>query len=357
MIPAQEREPSSPKTGRIRLSPSASVTPTNAGVILRSDLGTFQVAGPDLAAFLDRMVPLLDGSRDEEAILEALDDYSRESITAFLGLLRVRGLIEPVADDTARRRGPEAFLRTWLQDPAPAMERLAQARVLLAGLEPWGASAALELAAAGLGALHVIDDGAAGPGDTALTRRGAGAALTPWRREALAARIAEEAPWCRVEVSPSDALGDDALIAPGPWALLLAAVRPDDAGLVERTSRLAHRAGIVSLWSHLAGTTAVLGPLVTPGRTACRVCASAEGLNPLASLPAAGSPAPGGALRTAAAAQLLGHMVALEALRQITKYTGSELGGRLLVEDLETLEMSRHTLVRLPWCRVCGDRR
>jgi hypothetical protein len=32
----------------IRLSPSASVTRTDAGVILCSDLGTFQITGPDL---------------------------------------------------------------------------------------------------------------------------------------------------------------------------------------------------------------------------------------------------------------------------------------------------------------------
>ena len=34
-------------SARVRLSPSAGITPTGAGVILRSDLGTFQVAGPD----------------------------------------------------------------------------------------------------------------------------------------------------------------------------------------------------------------------------------------------------------------------------------------------------------------------
>ena len=61
----------------IRLSRSASITPTDVGVLLRSDLGAFQLTGSDVGAFLERMVPLLDGSRDREAIVEALADYSR----------------------------------------------------------------------------------------------------------------------------------------------------------------------------------------------------------------------------------------------------------------------------------------
>lgn len=352
MIPENEQEAPSKETARIRISSSASVTPTDEGVILRSDLGTFQVDGPDVGTFLDRIVPLLDGSKDEKGIIEALADYSPQSVTAFLGLLWDRGLLEPVAADAARRCGPDAFFRSWHMDPGEAAEQLRKARVLLVGLEPWGAAAAIELAAAGLGALHVVDGGACGPQGAAPARGRAGAAPAPSRREALAARLAEEAPWCRVEVSAMDA--QEAAIAGGPWALLVAAVPPDDARQVERVSRLAHRAGVVSLWSHLSGTALVLGPLVTPGRTACRVCAAAGGVNPLGAWPPAGTPAPSsGAPR--AMGQLLGHMVAMEALVEITKYTHSELGGRLLVEDLRTLEASRHALVRLPWCPVCGD--
>jgi hypothetical protein len=54
-------------------------------------------------------------------------------------------------------------------------------------------------------------------------------------------------------------------------------------------------------------------------------------------------------------ALLLGHLVAMEALRAISGTIGSALGGRLVVEDLTTLESSLYTLVRLPRCRVCGD--
>jgi hypothetical protein len=315
-------------TPRVRLSPSAGVTPTDEGVILRSDLGTFQITGADAGTFVERVVPLLDGSRDREAIIAALAGYSRPSVTAFLSLLEARGLLEDVPDTTDPLHGPEAFLRAWPAAPRDAMQRIFRARVLSVGLEPWGVAAAIELAAAGASALHLIDAAAA-------------------TRESLAAQIGEQAPWCRVEESPMEAL-DAAQVASGSWSLLVAAVPPGDPRLVERVARFAHRAGIVSLWSHLAGEMAVLGPLVTPGRTACRICAAVDALNP--PLEGRSPPAPW----AGASGQLLGHLVALEALQVISEYTPTDLGGRLLIEDLTTMETTFHTLVRLPRCRVCG---
>ncbi|MGK4000900.1 TOMM precursor leader peptide-binding protein [Sorangium sp. So ce1024] len=342
---------------RVRLSPSASITPTDAGVILRSDLGTFQITGADVGAFLDRMAPLLDGSRDPEAIVEALADYSRESVTALLDLLQARGLVEPAPDadeppDRARLRGQIEFLRRWSKAPQQAAQRLASARVLVVGLEPWGASAALALAEAGISALRLIDGGAVGPADAAVLRARGKAALGAPRRGAVAALIRERAPLCRVDESPAAALDADELLAPGGRPhLVIAAARGDDAELLARVARFGHRAEIASLFARLAGTTALLGPLVVPGKTACRVCAAVEALNPqLAPRAPAASPPQAGAM-----AQMLGHLAAMEALKVLTAYTPSRLAGRVLIQDLATLETSYHTLVRLPWCGVCGE--
>ena len=352
MTPSTRREALESTMPCIRLSPSASVTSTDAGVILCSDLGTFQITGPDVRGFLDQMVPLLDGSRDQEALIQALAGFSRSSVTAFLDLLKERGLVEAVPDVAGRWRGPEEFFRAWSTVPAEAMVRLGRARVLVVGLDSWGATAAIELAAAGIGALHLIDEGAVQPEDVALLRSRGEAALAAPRRRALAAMIGEQAPWCRVEESPIQVLdAADTAIASGPWSLLIAAVPQRDTARVERVARLAHRAGIVSLWSHLTDTTAVLGPLVTPGKTACRICATVDALNPPLAEPTSTAPGP----LAGARGQLLGHMVAMEALRVISGYAPSELGGRLLIEDFATLGTSVHTLVRLPRCRVCGE--
>jgi molybdopterin/thiamine biosynthesis adenylyltransferase len=336
----------------IRLSRSASVTPTGEGVILRSDLSTFQLTGADVVAFLERMLPLLDGSRDAEGLFAALPDYSRASVQAFLDLLQEHGLLEASDEATSplergRRRGQQAFLDKWSPTPGEASARLRRARVLVVGLEPWIAAAAAELAGAGLAAIHLVDgeverrDG--------IARRGRGR-RAPSRREATARLLRARAPWCQIEESPLAALDATAFASRGPWDLLLAAVRPDDLARTERVARFAHRHGQRSLWSWIEGGAAIVGPLVAPGETACPVCATVEELNP----PRAPDRSPP-EVSAHAAAQLLGHLVAMEALKTITAYTPPRLGGRLLVQELATLEASVHTLVRTPWCRVCGE--
>jgi hypothetical protein len=284
----------------IRLSRSATITPTPAGVLLRSDLGTFQITGADAGTFLTKLAPLLDGSRDRDAISAALAEYSSASVERFLDMLDVRGLIEevPSHDHTEHGRGQLEFFQRWSADGPGAWTRLAEARVLVAGAEPWGEVAARELAASGIGEIDRFE----------------GTVREPER------------------------------------SLVVAAVCSDDGAEIERIARSAHRAGVRTLWSHLEGSSAVLGPLTVPFRTACRVCAESSAVNPRLGAPPAEGP------RAAIMARHLGHLVALEVLAIVSGYAETRLGGRALIQDLTTFETTLATLVRLPWCRVCGRR-
>ncbi len=78
---------------RVRLSRAVSVTPTGSGVVLRSDLGTFQLEGSDTETFLTDILPLLDGSQEPGDVAAALARYSPESVAGFLELLEERGLL------------------------------------------------------------------------------------------------------------------------------------------------------------------------------------------------------------------------------------------------------------------------
>jgi hypothetical protein len=284
---------------RVRLCPFVGITRTALGVVFRSDLAAYRVGGPDAIAVAERVLPLLDGTRDEDGVVTALSGYSRASVLALLDWLRQRQLL----DDGRAEGAPAAeVFRASKIDAGEALERVSRARVLVLGGEPCGSVAAIELRAAGVFAVEVSD---------------------------------------HVE----------SVLLRGPWSLVLSALPPSDASGMVALSRAAHRAGVVSLWGHLSGQKAFLGPLVTPGHTACRVCAAVEAVNPVLM----DETAIDGVVAEIAGRQL-GHMLAMEATRVLSRYAPSALGGRLLVEDLTTCETTLHTLVRLPTCRVCGER-
>lgn len=351
---------------RIRLSPFASITRTDVGVLLRSDLGTFQVRGADVRLFIDAMMPLLDGSRDKGAVADALAEYSRQSVMAFLDLLEQHGLVEmvPGEPEDERWRGQEAFFRQWADGHEEPTRRLREARVLIAGLESWGAVAAVELAASGAGALHLLDDGRVVSDDLLSTRIWTRRHLGYERAEALAEVLADAAPWCRVSTGPLTLTGNRTLaLEDTNWDLVIASLAGDELLLVHSLARFAHTAQIRSLFGHLDGLEAVVGPVVVPGQTACWNCAR---LRLLAnSDPSEAAHAlqvsllterPGQRSRTylAPMAPLLGHLLALEAVKVISNYTPSHLVGRLLVQNLVTLETTLHTVIRMPWCEICG---
>lgn len=330
----------------IQLSPTVSVTPTRLGVLLRTDLGTFQVTGGDAHSFLDVLLPLLDGSRDRAAILRALDAYSTGSVTALLDRLTRAGLVEAVngvgsTPALPQSRSQDAFFQKWAVDATEADARLAEARVLVFGLSPWSIAAAKELAVGGIGALDLIADDVA-------NREGKTAEAMP--RGLVAETLLARAPRCRVEHRPTSSLWAGEGVR--PWSLLVASVDPRDTVLIERVATFAHDSALISLWAHSAGMRTVLGPLVTPGQTACRVCATDPALNPAIDEIATEEQGP----QTEIVEQILGHRVALEAIKLIAAYTSSTLGGRVAIHDLATFESSRYTLVRIPWCRVCGTR-
>lgn len=353
---------------RIRLSPSASITPTETGVLLRSDLGTSRLDGADVRVFVTGIVPLLDGTREPGEVAAALPGYASESVLGLLELLRQRGLVEPVPDGPGLdlHAAQERFFQGWQLPAGEGSARLRRSRVLIAGLSPWGAVAACELAAAGVGTLHLLDDLAIGPDDLLAVRQWGPASLGRLRRDALHATLAEIAPDCAVTTAPlaPAVIGDRLTVDPeGPWDLILTGLTADDLFLLRKVSGFAQRQGVRSLYGHVDGFEAWIGPAVVPGETACWNCFRLRRLAN-ADFPAAaheldaslgGTPAePRSRAWLAPMAPLAGHLLALEALQLLAGYTQSRLPGRVRIHNLVTGESTLHGLVRMPWCEMCG---
>ncbi|WP_437619561.1 TOMM precursor leader peptide-binding protein [Sorangium sp. So ce1151] len=245
--------------------------------------------------------------------------------------------------------------------PAAAHERLARARVLVVGLEPWGAVAAIELASAGVGALHVLDDREVTADDLGPFTE---ADLGEDRAHSLSIALSRIAPGCAVTHGALLAAADRPLVQDDTaWDLILTCVPGDDLFVLQSVARFAHAASVLSLSAHLEGLEAVIGPAVVPGETACWNCCRLRRLatsdHPEADCALQASllaERPGRRARTylAPVPGFLGHAVALAAVDLLVNRAASRLAGRFVVESLIDLEASFHAVLRMPWCAVCG---
>jgi len=353
----------------LRLSPFVSLLPTPSGVFVRSDLRLFRIGGPDLEDFVSRLLPLLDGTRDPAALVKALPEYSPDSVRSLLRTLEKQGVVQRSDSASAARRrtvptGQDEFFRLWPGRPGEHQERLARSRALIVGLEPWGVVGAVELAAAGVGALDLVDDGRVTREDVSFSRVWDERDVGKPRRAALKQFIRRHAPSCRVASYPLEIDASGALLPKETSLdLVIATTDGDDLRAALAVARWAHARALRSLFASTRGLDAILGPLVRPGETACWNCFRCRSLAHAA--PFQDTHDLHDALldhhtRSRAHTYLgpmlpmLGHLVAMEALKILSGYTPSTLVGRISVTNLVTLETQTHAVIPLPWCEVCG---
>ncbi|WP_437894145.1 TOMM precursor leader peptide-binding protein [Sorangium sp. So ce124] len=245
--------------------------------------------------------------------------------------------------------------------PAEVREKLARSRVLVVGLEPWGAIAATELACLGVGALHVLDDREVTADDLGPF---AEADLGKDRARSLSTALSRLAPGCAVTPGTLLAAAGRPIVQEDTgWDLILACVSGDDLLVLQGVARFAHAASVPSLSAHLEGLDAVIGPAVVPGETACWECCRLRRLavsnqreadHALHASLLAARPERRARTYLAPMPAFLGHAVALAALDLLVNRAASRLAGRFMVQGLVDPEASLHSFLQMPWCAVCG---
>lgn len=323
----------------LRLRPGSGFRVTDQGVVAASPEARFEVKGSDSGVFLTELVPLLDGSRTEDELAVSLDGYSEASVRSVLRLLVAKGMVEEVGSNGSAAPG------------------LADAHVAVLGLEGWGAAAAADLAAAGVGQLTLWDDR---PGHGAPDATSAQAAVAGVRVAAPDCDVrSEPAPGAlhRPDMGPIDVFGD------APPSLLVVTSAAERLLVRFQATRAAVAADVPMLTAHLEGAELWLGParLATPGP--CWNCLRMRRLahdDQVAQAHAVQGQLLGGAAGGHPAAwypQLApaaGNLIATLAVELLTGRAGDEVADRVRIHDLAAGTVSDHRLAALPWCPVCG---
>jgi len=212
---------------------------------------------------------LLDGTRDREQLLadSAPVGCPPDRMAALLDLLCDAGLIEDAGAERSVLAGltaPErerlgADLGSWAlvrgDGGLPAARYRSSSRVLVVGAGRVGAPLAAMLAAAGIGAVDVVDEGITRPEDTGV----GGLELADVGRsrgEATRARLRRLAP----------SLGEVAEAAED--VVVLAPCRAEQ--LEDARRRVPAR--VPHLLAEVREAVGVVGPIVLPGRSACLTC-------------------------------------------------------------------------------------
>jgi ribosomal protein S12 methylthiotransferase accessory factor len=328
------------------------------------------IRGQHFEAFVEHVVPLLDGRHRLEAVLdESSEFFDRDDLRGTIALLAEHTVLVDadalgLSEGEAPRLGPQlGYLQEISRDPRLVRERLAQARVTVVGLGAVGAVAATALAASNVGNVRCVDDSEVTDADPHLAQLFELADVGSLRAEVTGDKIRAVNPTVSVDVRTGPIRGDeDVDDAVDGSDFVLGCLDPGLAAVTDTLNSicLARR----TPWSQATATgfEGVVGPTVIPHETACYRCYLSRTIG--------ADDDPAAALRELEAryedradlsahrenipfaAGIVGHLLALQAFQFLAGILPRS-AGRVLVVDFLTSTMREHVVLRKPWCTAC----
>ncbi|WP_035957290.1 TOMM precursor leader peptide-binding protein [Kitasatospora sp. NRRL B-11411] len=359
---------------RPRIRRDVLYTQTPEGVLFHNAHGGFGLTAKDGYRFASLIVPHLNGRHTVAEISSGFGAHHRNMLTELVRTLYSRGFARdagPAAEgpalltpEVAARFGPQVeYIDHYAGGAEERFHRFRETRVAVLGEDELARWAALSLIRNGCAAIGVLPALTGAPGFAEVEQEAAELAKAgcPVTIDSLAAGgadavsglsagEADEAPgWGGLD-------GYDVVLVTGP------------AG-TRRTTRLLAAgipAGRLLLPAWTIGGSAVIGPLMSADRTGCWTCAAlrlgtgvrAGDAADLWSVLAPSAPlTPGDREPTGPLAAMLGNLLGYEVFRLITGVLQAETDGRLLVQDLDSLDVIGEPLLPHPRCPRCGEGR
>jgi adenylyltransferase/sulfurtransferase len=336
-----------------------------------SERRKIKLKGHSFREFQQYVLPLLDGRHTVAEIqAEVADLFAPEDLEAGLKLLAEQNLLEdaaasPLPADLHGRLEPQLnFFHEVAIRPQQMQQQLADATVSIVGLAGAGATAAVALATAHVGTLRCIDSLPVAAADPYLAPVYAPGDVGGARADVIRRRVEALAPQVKVVTHPA-ALETDADVqaAVQGSAFVLCCLDAGQAALSYRLNRVCLRAGIRWTSCATSGLEVVVGPTVHPLETACYLCykmrAVACSHNPEQEfafqhfLDRRKRDDSGRRENLVFGTGLAGNLLGLEALKELTGVAPPAAVGRILVLDLLDLSLTKHLVLRKPWCPAC----
>ncbi|MGW4696697.1 TOMM precursor leader peptide-binding protein [Kitasatospora cineracea] len=381
---------------RPRIRRDVLYTQTPEGVLFHNAHGGFGLTAKDGYRFASLIVPHLNGRHTVAEISSGFGAHHRNMLTELVRTLYSRGFARdagPAAEgpalltpEVAARFGPQVeYIDHYAGGAEERFHRFRETRVAVLGEDELARWAALSLIRNGCAAIGVLPALTGAPGFAEVEQEAAELAKAgcPVTIDSLAAGgadavsglsagDADAAPGLsagEADAAPGLPLGD-ADAAPG-WGGLggYDVVLVTGPAGTRRTTRLLAAgipAGRLLLPAWTIGGSAVIGPLMSADRTGCWTCAAlrlgtgvrAGDAADLWSVLAPSAPlTPGDREPTGPLAAMLGNLLGYEVFRLVTGALQAETDGRLLVQDLDSLDVIGEPLLPHPRCPRCGEGR
>lgn len=336
-----------------------------------SDSRRIKLKGHSFREFQRELLPLLDGARTLAEIQdEVADIFAPKDVETCLSLLIENNLVEDAGEsilppDVRERLAPQLnFFHEVTGQAQQMQQKLNEKAIAILGLGGVGAAAAVSLAAAGIGTIIGIDTEKARPADSYLspvfTPGDAGTA----RSEVVGNKLSKLSPATTFK-SYDGPLDTDENVQKAVESsdFILCALDPGQSSTIYKLNRVCLALKKDWLVCQSAGTEVSVGPLIIPEETACFLCLK------MRMVACAEVPEDEFAFQRyfdrhkhddsatrenlVFGANLAGQLAALETLKYFSQALQRTTQGRIAVVDLLDLTITKHMVLRKPWCPAC----
>ena len=330
-----------------------------------------RLRGHSFREFVQRVAPLLDGSRTVEQLQnDVADIFAPEDLHGCLDMLGSHGLLEdaglsPLPAELGDFLRPQMNVFHDLSpEPEELQERVLKSKVTIFGLGGVGASCALGLAVSGVGSVNCVDAGQVSAADAYFSPVFDPGTAGTYRTEAVRRRIEQLSPHTKYRAHSQQFASDDEVrdIVEGS-DFVINCLDEGEIALAYKVNRVCLALGVRFTTAQASGVEVVLGPTVDPHRTACFLCYKMRSVacsdNPEAEfafqsfLDRRRQDDSARRANLTFGVNIAAQMAGLEALKAVASLPASTARGRLYVLNLLDMTMQTHLVLRKPWCPAC----